>query len=229
MNFWDQAFDTPHYKYGTEPNAFLRAQAHRLPEGSTVLVPGDGEGRNGVWLARQGHAVLSVDISAVGLRKAGELAAQHGVQLRTLEADLAAWTPAPASADAVVLTYVHLPAALRTAVHRNLAQALRPGGWLLLEAFHPQQLQYQSGGPKDAALLYTLEQLRADFDGLLHEVLSEECTIELDEGPGHRGTARVVRWLGCAPVQGLSPLPDALPEAAAERPHGTHPQELAPS
>ena len=228
MNFWDQAFDTPHYKYGTEPNAFLRANAHRLHPGSTVLVPGDGEGRNGVWLARQGHAVLSVDSSAVGLRKAHALAAEQGVQLRTLEADLAAWTPAPASADAVVLTYVHLPAALRSAVHRNLARALRPGGLLLLEAFHPQQLQFQSGGPKDAALLYTLEQLRSDFDGLLHEVLAEECTVELDEGPGHHGTAYVVRWLGCAPVQGLRTLPDAALVADADRLHDTPSEKHTP-
>lgn len=219
MNFWDQTFDAPGYKYGTEPNAFLRAQAQRLHAGSTVLVPGDGEGRNGVWLARQGHAVLSVDSSAVGLRKAAELAAEHGVPLRTLQADLAAWTPAPASADAVVLTYVHLPAELRSAVHRNLALALRPGGWLLLEAFHPQQLQYQSGGPKDAALLYTLEQLRADFDGLLHEVLAQECTVELDEGPGHHGPAHVVRWLGCAPAQGTE----------ADRPHDHPPPQYTPS
>ena len=219
MNFWDQAFDAPGYKYGTEPNAFLRAQAHRLHARSSVLVPGDGEGRNGVWLACQGHAVLSVDNSAVGLRKAGELAAEHGVQLRTRQADLAAWTPAPASADAVVLTNVHLPAPLRSAVHRTLARALRPGGWLLLEAFHPQQLQYQSGGPKDAALLYTLAQLRADFDGLLHEVLAQECTVELDEGPGHHGPAHVVRWVGCAPAQG----------ADAYRPHDNPPQESTPS
>ena len=213
MNFWDQAFDTPHYKYGTEPNAFLRAQAHRLHSASSVLVPGDGEGRNGVWLARQGHAVLSVDSSAVGLRKARELAAEQGVQLRTLEADLADWTPAPASLDAVVLVYVHLPAALRSTVHRTLAQALRPGGWLLLEAFHPQQLQYQSGGPKDAALLYTLAQLRADFGGVLNEVLADECTVQLDEGPGHHGPGHVVRWLGQAPAQ-----PVAHPHLLQESP-----------
>ena len=225
MNFWDQAFDTLHYKYGTEPNAFLRAQAHRLHAGSSVLVPGDGEGRNGVWLARQGHAVLSVDSSAVGLRKARALAAEQGVPLRTLQADLAAWTPAPASADAVVLTYVHLPAALRSTVHRNLARALRPGGWLLLEAFHPQQLQHQSGGPKDAAMLYTLDQLHTDFGGLLHEVLAQECTVPLDEGRGHYGMAHVVRWLGCAPVQGLHPLPESS-QGADDRPHENPPQAL---
>ena len=75
MTFWNQAFDTPEYKYGTQPNAFVGAQAHRLPAASQVLVPGDGEGRNGVCLAQQGHDVLSVDSSGVGLRKAQALAA----------------------------------------------------------------------------------------------------------------------------------------------------------
>lgn len=71
MTFWDQAFDIPGYKYGTAPNAFVREQAARLRPGGRVLVPGDGEGRNGVWLAAQGHEVLSVDGSAVGLPRRG--------------------------------------------------------------------------------------------------------------------------------------------------------------
>ena len=200
MNFWDQAFDTPAYKYGTEPNAFLRMQAHRLHPGSSVLVPGDGEGRNGVWLARQGHDVLSVDASAVGLGKARALAAQHGVPLRTAQVDLADWSPPPSSADAMVLTYVHLPPSLRADAHRRLAQALRPGGWLILEAFHPLQLQHASGGPKDPDMLYTLDLLRADVGGGLREVLAFEGEVVLDEGPGHQGTAHVVRWLAQAPA-----------------------------
>ena len=210
MNFWDEAFAAPGYKYGTEPNAFLREQAARFTPRSKVLVLGDGEGRNGVWLAGQGHSVLSVDSSAVGLRKARELAKSKGTTLRALQADLAEWAPAPASADVVVLTYVHLPEPLRHAVHRTLAKALKPGGWLLLEAFNPLQLQHHSGGPKDAALLYTLAQLRSDFADLLTEdaAQSHECAVELDEGPGHHGTAQVVRWLGRAPIDpATQPLP----------------------
>lgn len=109
MNFWDQFFSQPSYKYGTEPNAFLAAHAGRLPAGGRVLVPGDGEGRNGVWLAQQGFQVLSVDGSAVALGKARQLANERNVTLETEHADLADWTPAPSSADGVVLTYVHLP------------------------------------------------------------------------------------------------------------------------
>lgn len=196
MNFWDQRFAEPGYKYGTEPNAFLVEQAHRLPPGSRVLVPGDGEGRNGVWLAQQGHQVTSVDSSAVGLQKAQALAAQRGVTLTTLLVDLAEWAPEPASFDAVVLVYTHLPAGIRAGAHRRLTMGLRRGGWLLQEAFHPDQLNHQSGGPKDISMLYTPAMLDEDFAGLLSPVLSWHGEVHLSEGPGHQGLACVTRWLG---------------------------------
>ena len=196
MNFWDQRFAEPGYKYGTEPNAFLREQAVRLTAPADVLVPGDGEGRNGVWLARQGHRVTAVDSSAVGLQKARDLAATLGVTVTTVLADLGDWSPAPASVDAVVLVYTHLPDAIRRSAHQRLASSLRPGGWLLLEAFHPAQLAHGSGGPKDADMLYTPEQLDADFAGLLTPVLSWHGETILSEGPGHQGLAHVTRWVG---------------------------------
>jgi SAM-dependent methyltransferase len=199
-NFWDERFAGPIYKYGTEPNAFLREQAHRLPAAAQVLVPGDGEGRNGVWLAQQGHHVLSVDASEVGLAKARALAADRGAdtaaRLTTLGVDLADWAPAPASTDAVVLVFCHLPGGLRRIAHPRLAQALKPGGWLILEAFHPDQLSCSSGGPKDADMLYTLEDLRQDFGDQLDEVIAWTGEVLLDEGPGHQGPGRVTRYIG---------------------------------
>ena len=200
MNFWDQNFSVAGYKYGTAPNAFLLQQAHRLPPCSDVLVPGDGEGRNSVWLAQQGHHATAMDSSTVGLQKAQALAVERSVPLQTVQADLADWTPAPASVDAVVLTFVHLSAAIRAGAHQRLAMALRPGGWLLLEAFHPLQLGYTSGGPKVPEMLYTLETLRADFAGRLTEGMGWEGEVMLDEGPGHQGLAYVTRWVGQAPA-----------------------------
>jgi len=194
--FWDQRFAGAGFKYGTAPNAWLQAQAHRLAPGSRVLVPGDGEGRNGVWLGGQGHRVLAMDSSAVGLAKARALAAERGVALDTLHADLADWVPAPATFDAVVLVFVHLPSAQRSAAHRRLADALVPGGWLLLEAFHPRQCGRPSGGPKDVDMLVDPEQLRADWAGRLDEVAAWTGETVLDEGPGHQGPAVVTRWVG---------------------------------
>lgn len=196
MNFWDQRFTEPGYKYGTEPNAFLREQAARLHSASRVLVPGDGEGRNGVWLAEQRHTVLSVDSSEVGLQKARALAVSRGVSLPTERVDLADWAPEADSLDAVVLIYTHLPSAIRSAAHRRLAEGLQSGGWLILEAFHPAQLAHSSGGPKDADMLYTPELLDADFAGLLAPALVWQGETTLSEGPGHRGLAHVTRWVG---------------------------------
>ncbi|WJJ92693.1 class I SAM-dependent methyltransferase [Neopusillimonas aromaticivorans] len=147
MNFWDQQFGSDEFKYGKQPNAFLVEQAGLFAPHSNILVPGDGEGRNSVWLARQGHQVLAVDASVVGLSKARKLAAECGVTIATKHADLQHWMPSKCY-DAVVLTYVHLPAECRQAIHQNLARALRPGGVLVLEAFSPDQLAKTSGGPK---------------------------------------------------------------------------------
>ena len=198
MNFWDHNFSGTGYKYGTAPNAFLVWQAQRLAPASDVLVPGDGEGRNGVWLAQQGHRVTAMDGSTVGLQKTQALAAERGVDITTVHGDLADWAPAPASFDAVVLTFVHLPPAIRAGAHRRLAAGLRPGGLLLLEAFHPLQLQHSSGGPKDETMLYTPEQLRADFGDALVERMAWQGEVTLDEGPGHQGKAYVTRFVGQA-------------------------------
>jgi hypothetical protein len=104
------------------------------------------------------------------------------------------WVPEPHSADAVALIYLHLPPALRASAHQRLLQALRPRGVIVVEAFHPQQLSHSSGGPKDSAMLYTLDTLRQDFAGLT-ELLAYEGETVLNEGPGHQGRAHVTRWV----------------------------------
>lgn len=196
MNFWDIRFAEPGYKYGTEPNAFLREHAAGWSGSRSVLLPGDGEGRNGVWLAQQGHQVTTVDNSSVGLVKAQKLAKQRGVLISTWLADLEHWAPEANSADVVVLIYTHLPSRIRSEVHRRLHVALRPGGTVLVEAFHPDQLAHSSGGPKELDMLVTPEMLDADFNGLLTPALSWHGEISLSEGPGHQGVAHVTRWVG---------------------------------
>lgn len=196
MNFWDRCFSEPGFKYGTQPNAYLQAQASKFQSPARVLVPGDGEGRNGVWLAEQGHDVLSVDNSFVGLKKAAELASSRGVKLATALVDLSDWTPPQRSFDAVILIYTHLPNAIRQRAHRALARGLKPGGLLLLEAFHPGQLAFSSGGPKDSDMLYSPELLNDDFAGLFKGTESWQGEVDLSEGPGHQGRAHVTRWLG---------------------------------
>ncbi len=191
--FWDQRYADETYAYGMEPNAFLRMQRHRLPEHGRCLAVGDGEGRNGVWLAEQGLDVLSVDASAVGLQKARALAQAHGVKLETECVDLTTWTWPRDAYDCVVSIFVHFPPTYRARMHQAMYDALKPGGVLIIEAFTPEQLQYRSGGPPVTEMLYTSAMLRADFprDGFI--VVLEEMTTPLQEGLYHRGEAAVVR------------------------------------
>jgi 2-polyprenyl-3-methyl-5-hydroxy-6-metoxy-1,4-benzoquinol methylase len=194
--FWDDRYDESGYAYGTTPNQFLTEQQHRLKPGMKTLVVGDGEGRNGVWLATQGLDVLSIDLSPVGLEKAQALANHHQVQIQTQCADLTTWDWVVAEYDLVVSIYVHFAPEVRQQMHRSMLQALKPGGLIILEAFNLKQLQYQqeytSGGPSIPAMLYEPEMLRQDFAGGEIVELTETIT-ELHEGQYHEGKASVVR------------------------------------
>lgn len=192
--FWDSRFAGRDYAYGTEPNAFLAQQRALLRAGTTALAVADGEGRNGVWLAQQGLRVLAVDSSSVGLAKAQQLAHTRGVSLTTELADLLTWQWPQAQYDYVVAIFIHFMPTHREHMHRAMLHALKPGGVLIMEAFHPDQLNYRSGGPPVREMLYTEEMLRADFAGA--EILQlEETQTELAEGLYHRGPAAVVRLI----------------------------------
>lgn len=99
---WNSRFSQPDYIFGTEANEFLCSQRHRLKPGQKALALADGEGRNGVWLARQGLEVLSVDFSPAAQEKARRLAAQHHVTIATELADLRHWQWPPERFDVVV-------------------------------------------------------------------------------------------------------------------------------
>ena len=192
QKMWDERFAQAEPVYGEQPNAYLRAQAHRLIPGCKVLVPGDGYGRNGIWLARQGFRVCTVDLSPVGVERARKSAQADGLAMSIEEADLATWTWPLGEFDAIASIFLHLPPDLRPQIHARMLAALKPGGLLIIEAFTPAQLQFSSGGPKQLELLYTAEILQEDFTGT--EVLELlEVEIDLDEGRLHRGRAAVVQ------------------------------------
>ena len=202
--FWDQRFQAADFLYGTRPNAFLVDQAYRLAPGQNVLAVADGEGRNGVWLATQGYKVVTVDASPRGLQKSAKLALDNGVSLTTICADLRTWDWPQQAYDAVVSIYFHMWPDDRRMIHPRLLTALRPGGVLILEAFHPEHQAYRTYGPKDPATLYAVEDLAADFAGAEIEIL-EPAVVTLDEGKGHHGEAAVVRMVARRPETADTP------------------------
>ena len=190
---WDERYSTENYAYGTKANDFLVSMIDRLPTGK-ILCLAEGEGRNAVWLAEQGNEVTAVDASQVGLQKANRLAEARGVKITTVHADLADYDIGKQQWDAIISIFCHLPAALRQELHRRCIAGLRDDGMILLEAYTPLQLEYNTGGPPVAEMMMDADSVRSELDGLefLH---LQECVRDIHEGEFHSGTGAVVQLL----------------------------------
>jgi ubiquinone/menaquinone biosynthesis C-methylase UbiE len=191
---WDERYREPEFAYGKEANQFLQEQLVTLPVGK-ILFPCEGEGRNAVFAAQKGWEVAAFDASQEGLKKATSLAAERLVAIEYQIGDALHIEYPIGSFDAIALVYAHFPSEIRQSLHQKFVTWLKPGGVILLEAFHPNQLQNSSGGPKLSSMLLTPEILEDDF-ATLETVLVGTATIVLDEGKYHQGKADVVRYVG---------------------------------
>lgn len=195
---WNARYSTEEYVYGTTPNDFLLEMSHYI-KGANVLCLAEGEGRNAVYLAREGYNVFAVDASVVGLEKAENLADESYVNINIQVADLADYEIAPETWDGIVSVFCHLPPKVRKALHRKVVAGLKPGGVLILEAYHPKQLTFKTGGPPEAALMMSLDELKEEFDGLefYHDA---ELDREVSEGRLHTGIGAVVQLVAIKPL-----------------------------
>ena len=196
---WERRFSVLDYVFGTEPNAFLKSQAHLLPKSGTALAVADGEGRNGVWLAERGLDVLSIDWSPTALVKAQALARQRGVALRTVQVDVVRWQWPVARFDVVVAIFIQfLTPHERRQVFAHMRSALKPGALLLIEGYRPEQLNYKTGGPSLVENLYTRALLEKEFDSLCKLQITEHDSMT-SEGTGHVGMAALIDLVGRKP------------------------------
>lgn len=194
-NFWDERFSGDGFAYGTAPNDFLVQASAYLKNGGTILSIGEGEGRNAVFLAGLGHVVTAIDQSEVGLAKARKLAAQSGHNIATVTADLATFDFGADKYDAIISIFCHLPSALRKNVHAKIKHSLKKGGVFITELYSPEQIKNDTGGPKDADMLVTLDELIADFSGF--ELLQgKSINRDVTEGEFHKGIAAVTQYVG---------------------------------
>jgi SAM-dependent methyltransferase len=192
--FWNARYAKAggEYVYGTEPNAFLAGSLPSFRRGGDALCIADGEGRNSVWLARQGFRVSAIDLAVEGVAKARSLAGREGVTIDAQVADVTRYDYGNARWDAIVSIFLHLPAKVRRSTHRRAIAGLKPGGVFVYEAYGPEQAQYGTGGPPEIDLRHPLADVLVDFDG---------CTIEhaftgvrsVLEGNAHRGDGYVVQ------------------------------------
>jgi SAM-dependent methyltransferase len=159
---WDRRYDTAEYVWHADPNRFLPGLVGDLAPGRALDLA-CGEGRNAVWLARQGWTVTAVDFSSVGIAKGERLAADHGVTVEWFVGDVTEWTPAAEAFGLVIVFYVQLPATERAAMLGHAARALAPGGRFVMVAHDRTNLTDGIGGPQDERVLPTPELVVADL------------------------------------------------------------------
>lgn len=193
---WDERYRAKEYVYGTKPNRFLEENFHSIPRGE-VLSLAEGEGRNAVFLAKQGYSVTAVDASIVGLNKARKLAEENGVVITIIHADLADYDPGEKMWDGIVSIFCPLPSAIRKQLHRKVVTALKPNGVFLLEAYTPDQLKHGTGGGNSVDLMQSKESLSVELAGLKFRHLVE-LERDVTEGIYHTGIAAVVQAIATA-------------------------------
>ncbi|MCB5183934.1 class I SAM-dependent methyltransferase [Methylobacillus gramineus] len=188
---WDERYSADEYAYGVKPNRFLEENFSYIPKGK-VLSLAEGEGRNAVFLAKQGYAVTAVDASLVGLNKARKLAEENGVVIECIHADLADFELGENQWDGVVSIFCPLPSALRKSLYHRVIAGLKRNGVFLLEAYTPNQLKHGTGGGSSADTMQTKETLSLELAGLKFQHLIE-LEREVIEGIYHTGLGAVVQ------------------------------------
>lgn len=189
---WNARFQGDTYLFGTEPNLYLRRQAHHWKVGDRVLCVADGEGRNSVWLARQELVVDAFDLSDVGVRKAETLAriANVAVNMAVDDCDSRTWIGNQYDGIAAIFIQFADPP-MRARLFQNMMRSLKPGGVLVLQGYTPKQLEYKTGGPPFLDHLYTAAMLQEAFASMdiLDLVQYED---HMAEGTQHHGRSALV-------------------------------------
>ncbi|MFN4234226.1 MAG: class I SAM-dependent methyltransferase [Bacteroidia bacterium] len=191
--FWNERYSEQEFVYGKEANIFFAETISKLPVGKIIL-PCEGEGRNGVYAASLGWEIYSFDSSEIAKTKALKLCHEKKVNINYIIDDAEVINYSENSADVVAFIYAHFPAQNRKKIHQKAISWLKPGGKIILEAFNPMQLSNTSGGPKDISMLYTEDMLRKDFEGMNIDLLQSTQTT-LAEGKYHKGKADIIRLI----------------------------------
>ena len=158
----------------------------------SALAVADGEGRNSVWLAKQGLITSAFDISCIGVEKARQLARAENVEVNFSVADCQSWDWDAQKFDIIAAIFIQFAdPVMRKKLFSQMIGALNSGGIIILQGYTPKQLEYKTGGPGLIDHLYTEDLLRKEFSDLEFINLSV-YDAELKEGSQHAGMSALI-------------------------------------
>lgn len=190
--FWNDSFSDKDFVYGEKENAFIHDISSIIPDHSKVGCFAEGEGRNAVYLAKQGHDVTSYDQSTTGLEKTKTLASQNYVDVKTVEIDLTNEKVKPNQFDAAIMVFGHVPKKAQPFLMESMIDSVKLGGHVIFEVYSTDQLNYRTGGPPALEMLYNPADILKwikDYK-CIHFYYGEAMR---DEGKRHVGLGHVIQ------------------------------------
>jgi hypothetical protein len=199
QQMWNDRYAQQEFAFGIEPNEYLKLNLPKLPVGK-IFLPAEGEGRNAVYAATLGWQAVAYDYSSSGKNKALSLADTKNVSINYYVGEYEQLHFEPNQFDAIALIYAHFPADIKSNLHKAFDLLLKPGGTIIFEAFSKNHISFvmaneKVGGPKNIDVLFSIEEIKADFNNYTIVELKEEI-ITLNEGLFHNGVGSVIRFVG---------------------------------
>jgi SAM-dependent methyltransferase len=176
---WDERYRAKTQTWSGNPNPVLVTEVADMPPG-TALDAGAGEGADAFWLATRGWRVTGADISTVALKRAADEAGRLGLDIEWLHIDLTR-QPAPGAYDLVSAQFLHLPAVARQVLFGHLADAVLPGGTLLVVGHDPSDMNTTVPRPNLAEMGWTADEAAGSLgDGWIIEVAEARPRLATD-------------------------------------------------
>ncbi|RSL35404.1 class I SAM-dependent methyltransferase [Salibacterium salarium] len=190
--FWDDVFSDKDFVYGKKVNTFINTISDIIPAHSNIACFAEGEGRNAVYLAKNGHDVTSYDQSDIALEKTKELAVENNVDINVITKDLTKEKVETNVYDAAVMIFGHVPREDQPFFMKNIVESVKSGGYIIFEVYSESQLQYQTGGPPSIEMLYNPIDILNWMEGykFLHFYYGE---TNRNEGKKHTGLCHVIQ------------------------------------
>lgn len=134
---WDSFYKKKDHAFGRDAVGFLKEHLNRLKKGE-AFVPAMGEGRNALFLAKNGFRVLGVDLSSVAVDRAIAEARSQRLPLRGVVADLNQYPFPEEKFDLILLSLFFSPDLLP-----KFKKSLKKGAFLMI------YLKLETGRRKD--------------------------------------------------------------------------------
>ncbi|MCA9912568.1 MAG: class I SAM-dependent methyltransferase [Anaerolineae bacterium] len=130
---YENVYQQQRHALGKPTQAFVTFFDQYARESANVLDIGCGQGRDALFIARQGHHVVGVDLSATGVSQMLEDAKTEKLSIEGIVADLHDYTPSGEYDVVVIDRTLHMvDVEKRVRVLEQVCAVVREGGYVLI-------------------------------------------------------------------------------------------------